>query len=110
MARSFWILLLLVVLAGHCFGKDLYVSPYGDDNNDGLTVGTPVLLLSTAFSRSVANDTVHMAKGTYSGSGNTDISISKTNITVIGSGTPKNVGTSYPRYFQTFIILSLLFF
>ena len=51
---------------------DLYVSPTGDNNNDGLTPDTPLKTISYALlkatSDSITPDTIHLANGVYSDS------------------------------------------
>lgn len=71
---------------------DLYVSPTGDDDNDGLTRETAMKTIQKAVyyiaSDSLAPKTVHLLAGTYSTEENNQffpISL-KSNITVKGSG------------------------
>ncbi len=71
---------------------DLYVSPTGDDDNDGLTPETAMKTIQKAVyyiaSDSLAPKTVHLLAGTYSTEENNQfypISL-KSNITVKGSG------------------------
>ncbi len=49
--------------------QDLYVSPDGDDNNDGLSEGSPLKNIAVALNRiesdSLNPKTVHLAEGTY---------------------------------------------
>ena len=72
--------------------SDLYVSPAGDDTNDGLSPATALKTIRTAIYR-IASDslnpkTVHILPGTYSRSINQQIfPISlKQNVNVVGSG------------------------
>ncbi|HIN26288.1 MAG TPA: hypothetical protein EYM74_03150, partial [Candidatus Marinimicrobia bacterium] len=50
-----------------------YVDTGGDDSNDGLSAGTPLLTLGAAFNKSVVRDTIELASGTYAGTGNSDL-------------------------------------
>jgi predicted outer membrane repeat protein len=53
---------------------DLYVSPYGDNNNNGLTVDDPLKTIFGAFSYVLTDSlnpkTIHLLEGTYSPSSN----------------------------------------
>ncbi len=61
---------------------DVYVSTNGSDSNAG-SVDSPYLTIGTGVTSSAANDTVHIADGVYSGTGNTNIQINK-NLTISG--------------------------
>lgn len=57
--------------------NDLYVSPYGDDNNSGLSEDQPLQRITTALIRiasdSLQANTIHLASGIYSPSSNDEI-------------------------------------
>ena len=54
--------------------SDLYVSPYGDDNNSGLTAADPLRSIQWALTQikadSLNHRTIHLAPGTYSPAAN----------------------------------------
>jgi len=72
--------------------SDLYVSPVGDDNNDGLSPATALKTIKTAIYRITSDSlnpkTVHILPGIYSRTANQQIfPISlKPNVNVVGSG------------------------
>ena len=81
-------------------GDTIYVSSSGDDANDGLTVATAKKTIKNATDTVNAGGTVIIADGTYSGTGNSNIAISKS-MTIKGSsqsGTILN-GLSSSRIF-----------
>jgi len=68
---------------------DLYVAPWGDNQNSGTTPGQPLKNISYAFlkaaSDSVTPDTIHLANGTYSVSSGEKFPLSlKSYITILG--------------------------
>ena len=61
-------------------GSTIYVSSSGDDANDGLTLSTAKKTIKNATDTVNAGGTVIIADGTYSGTGNSNIAISKSMI------------------------------
>ena len=81
-------------------GDTIYVSSSGDDSNDGLTWATAKKTIKNATNTVNTGGTVIIADGTYSGTGNSNIAISKS-MTIKGSsqsGTILN-GLSSSRIF-----------
>lgn len=62
--------LVLALIPALCFAADIYVSPTGDDSNDGLTPATAKASVRAALQAAGPGDTVYVAAGTYTGSGN----------------------------------------
>jgi len=54
-----------------------YVSPTGDDANDCQTSTTPCATIDGAISKASAGDTIYVATGTYTGTGDRVVSLSK---------------------------------
>ena len=65
-------------------GDTIYVSSSGDDSNDGLTVATAKKTIKNATNTVNAGGKVIIADGTYSGTGNSNMAISKS-MTIEGS-------------------------
>jgi len=64
----------LVALAQFAFALDVYISPSGSDGND-CSVGNKCLTLQQARTALISAGTIHVDGGTYSGAGNTQITI-----------------------------------
>lgn len=68
---------------------NIYVSPTGDDTNDGLTPSTAVQTISTGIDKVAQKGTVNLAAGIYNKTGATgrDVGITITkNLTIAGAG------------------------
>ncbi|MDP6275611.1 MAG: right-handed parallel beta-helix repeat-containing protein, partial [Candidatus Marinimicrobia bacterium] len=70
--------------------KVFYVDTAGDDSNDGLTVDDPLLTIQEALAQAGIRDTIELAAGTYSGSGNRDLSMAGTTRIIRSSAGPAN--------------------
>lgn len=57
-------LLILILLCGNVYSKDIYISPTGNDGGTG-TINNPFRNLITAINRSAAGDTIFCRGGTY---------------------------------------------
>ncbi|MGB9978824.1 Ig-like domain repeat protein [Methanobacterium sp.] len=82
-------------------GDTIYVSSSGDDSNDGLTLATAKKTIKNATNTVNAGGTVIIAEGTYSGTNNSNIAITKS-MTIRGnsqSGTILN-GLDSVRIFR----------
>ena len=64
----------LIALSQIAFALDVYISPSGSDLNN-CSVGSKCLTLQKARAALTSAGTIHVASGTYSGSGNTQITI-----------------------------------
>ena len=62
--------LLLVCLVSTAQATTWYISPYGNQNNNGTTPQEPLLNLLAALDVASAGDTIEAANGVYSGSDN----------------------------------------
>jgi LruC domain-containing protein len=82
---------------------DVFCSKMGTTGGTG-TAANPFLTLNSAIVKAVAGDTIFIDAGTYSGSGNRDLTVNIKNLNVIGAGMAKtvfdnnNAGTT-GRYF-----------
>lgn len=65
--------------------SDRYVSPAGADTGDCTNAGSPCLTIAYAVGQSIAGDTIHLAAGTYTGTGNQHVILDKA-LTLIGAG------------------------
>jgi hypothetical protein len=76
---------------------DIYVSPFGSDNNSGLTEAAPMRTIALAMQKIKSNldnpHTLHLASGTYSYSSNGQILpfAIKSDVRLIGSGTETTI-------------------
>jgi hypothetical protein len=73
---------ILVLTAGISFGKNYYVSPQGDNSNNGLTITTTFKTLNYAADITQPGDTVFVMNGTY-----TNANISDNVLNIFHSGT-----------------------
>lgn len=64
---------------------DVYVDPSGADSGSCAS-GSPCRTISYAVSKAASTDTVRLAAGTYSGAGNTSVSVSNKVLTFQGAG------------------------
>ena len=82
------------VSATSSLSSTIYVSPDGDDDNDGLTSTTPVKTINVGISKVTENGRVNLAAGTYNKTGkiskDVDITINK-NLTIAGAGKGKTI-------------------
>ena len=56
---------------------DRYVNPAGADSGDCSNIATPCLTIAYAVAQAAAGDTIHIAAGTYTGTGNQHVVIEK---------------------------------
>ncbi len=73
---------------------DIYTTAIGNDANAGTSASAPKLTLSAAFTDAAAGDIIYVDKGTFTGSGNRALTLSKA-ITIIGAGTGNTIFTSH---------------
>jgi hypothetical protein len=66
MIKRYFFLVLLGLLCPFLSAKQYFLSPAGNDSNNGLTLQTAWLSPNTAFSKLVAGDTLWVKGGTYS--------------------------------------------
>ncbi|WP_321423206.1 PKD domain-containing protein [uncultured Methanobacterium sp.] len=62
---------------------DAYVSPTGSDTTGDGSSSNPYATIQTALNNVVAGGTIHLASGTYTGTGNVALTITK-NVTIVG--------------------------
>ncbi len=67
-SRIFWPLLFAFLLTGAsgALARDYFVSPSGNDSNDG-SIGSPMATVQAAFLQTAPGDTVQVRAGTYAG-------------------------------------------
>ena len=65
MSKNYFIFLLLGFLCPFLSAKQYFLSPTGNDSNNGLSVQTAWLSPNTAFTKLVAGDTLWVKGGTY---------------------------------------------
>jgi hypothetical protein len=70
---------------------DVYCSAVGNDTNNGTSPSTPKLTLNAAYVAAAPGDTIFIDTGTYSGSGNINLTIIKANLTFTGAGSLKTI-------------------
>ncbi|WP_299440574.1 T9SS type A sorting domain-containing protein [uncultured Aquimarina sp.] len=58
------LIIISFCIGGNVFGKDIYVSKTGNDNNSG-SIDQPYLTINKAASVAVAGDVVYIGEGTY---------------------------------------------
>lgn len=68
--RRLLLCIAIAVVPAVVFATDAYVSPTGDDSNDGLTPATAKATVQAAAAVASEGGTIHVAAGTYSGAGN----------------------------------------
>ncbi|MDR0900140.1 MAG: hypothetical protein LBM26_00610, partial [Methanobrevibacter sp.] len=80
--------------------SDIYVSTNGNDGNSGLNFSTSKATINSSVEAAENNSKIILKNGTYSGSNNTNITISK-NLTIIGESTGKVIidGSSFAKMF-----------
>ena len=67
------VLFSVVFLTFTAMGATYYVSPSGDNGNDGLSAGAPFATIQFAINTASTGDTVMVLNGIYTGVGNRDI-------------------------------------
>ena len=65
--------------------NDVYVSPTGNDTTGDGTTTNPYATIQNGLNNVVAGGTIHLASGTYTGTGNKGLTITK-NVNIIGEG------------------------
>ena len=73
---------------------DIYTTAIGNDANAGTSANAPKLTLGAAFTAAAAGDIIYVDKGTFTGTGNRALTLSKA-ITIIGAGTGNTIFTSH---------------
>ncbi len=73
---------------------DIYTTAIGNNANAGTSASAPKLTLGAAFTAAAAGDIIYVDKGTFTGSGNRALTLSKA-ITIIGAGTGNTIFTSH---------------
>ena len=73
---------------------DIYTTAIGNDANAGTSASAPKLTLDAAFTAAAAGDIIYVDKGTFTGTGNRALTLSKA-ITIIGAGTGNTIFTSH---------------
>lgn len=68
MQKHLCVVLLLVLHAAILRATEFYVSPTGNDGNDGLTPATAKQTIQAAINAASSNDIINVAAGTYAGS------------------------------------------
>ncbi|MDD3876450.1 MAG: HYR domain-containing protein, partial [Bacteroidales bacterium] len=74
--------------------NDIYTTAQGNDANSGTTPGAPKRTLGAAITTASAGDTIYIDAGTYTGTGNISLNITKS-VTIIGAGTGNTIFTSH---------------
>jgi autotransporter family porin len=90
----FAVLMAASVSATTTSPSNVYVSPTGDDANDGLTPETAVQTINMGIDRVAENGQVNLATGTYNKTGETskDVNITITkSLTIAGAGKDKTI-------------------
>lgn len=70
---------------------DVYSSAVGNNANTGTSPSSPKLTLLAAYTLAAAGDTIFIDTGTYSGSGNINLTITKANLSFTGAGSLKTI-------------------
>ena len=70
---------------------DVYCTAVGNNSNNGTSPATPKLTLGAALTAAAAGDTIFIDTGTYSGTGNINLTVSKANLTFTGAGSLKTI-------------------
>ena len=70
---------------------DVYCTAIGNNTNNGTSPSTPKLTLKAALDACAAGDTIFIDTGTYSGTGNINLTVSTANITFTGAGSLKTI-------------------
>jgi hypothetical protein len=70
---------------------DVYCTAVGNNTNNGTSPSTPKLTLKAALDACAAGDTIFIDTGTYSGTGNINLTVSTANITFTGAGSLKTI-------------------
>jgi hypothetical protein len=70
---------------------DVYCTAIGNNTNNGTSPATPKLTLGAAITAAAAGDTIFIDTGTYSGTGNINLTVTKANLTFTGAGSLKTV-------------------
>jgi len=74
--------------------NDIYTTAIGNNSNSGTSPNAPKLTLGAAITAASADDTIYVDAGTYTGTGNISLNITKT-LTIIGAGTGNTIFTSH---------------
>jgi hypothetical protein len=75
--------LALLISLSTVSANEIYVNTTGNDTSGSGTADNPYLTIQTGINNTEANGTIHIADGQYSGTNNTNITISK-NLNIIG--------------------------
>jgi gliding motility-associated-like protein len=70
---------------------DVYCTAIGSNTNNGNSPATPKLTLGAAITAASPGDTIFIDTGTYSGTGNINLTVAKANLTFTGAGSLKTV-------------------
>uniref|UniRef100_UPI003341AD71 hypothetical protein n=1 Tax=Flavobacterium sp. TaxID=239 RepID=UPI003341AD71 len=70
---------------------DVYCTAAGNNTNIGTSPATPKLTLLEAYTAAAPGDTIFIDTGTYSGTGNINLTVAKANLTFTGAGSLKTV-------------------
>ena len=70
---------------------DFYCTAIGSNTNNGTSQATPKLTLGAAITAASPGDTIFIDTGTYSGTGNINLTVAKANLTFTGAGSLKTI-------------------
>ena len=92
--------LALLISLSTVSANEIYVNTTGNDTSGSGTADNPYLTIQTGINNTEANGTIHIADGQYSGTNNTNITISK-NLNIIGQSQENTIinGTNINQMF-----------
>ena len=92
--------LALLISLSTVSANEIYVNTTGNDTSGSGTADNPYLTIQTGINNTEANGTIHIADGQYSGTNNTNITISK-NLNIIGQSQENTIinGTNINQIF-----------
>uniref|UniRef100_UPI0037C10333 beta strand repeat-containing protein n=1 Tax=Flavobacterium sp. TaxID=239 RepID=UPI0037C10333 len=70
---------------------DVYCTAIGNNTNNGTSPATPKLTLGAAITAAAPGDNIFIDTGTYSGTGNINLTVAKANLTFTGAGSLKTI-------------------
>jgi hypothetical protein len=86
--RLISIISFTVLSVSPTFAATFYVSPSGKDTNTGTVLAQPLKSIQTAINKAASGDTIVLEDGTYTGTGDVDLTVTNKALTIASQNGP----------------------